>query len=275
MVGVVLLFLWLFVAHFLMQDRVTDNYARKIFDRKNVPVTFASQQVQGRKLHYVKTGNDTLPTLFFIHGSPGSWYGFINYLCDQDLLKKYRLISVDRPGLGYSGFGNTCNLSAQSEYISALLTAVDNGKPLYLAGHSLGGALVVKLAADNPELVKGIVILAGSVDPAAEKKERWRPVVSYSPIRWLVPSGMRYSNEELWWLKKDLVKLKNDFPEITCPVYIIHGDKDGLVPVSNADYTKKMLINSPSVRVEILPGAGHFIPWKKFSEVKKILLSLY
>ena len=45
-----------------------------------------------------------------------------------------------------------------------------NGRPVYLAGHSLGGPLVAKMAALYPEKVDGLVILAGSFDPTLEKE---------------------------------------------------------------------------------------------------------
>lgn len=265
---------WIIAARLIMQFRISDRKAKQVFAEDNTVATFHDVKIGRRTLHYVQTGNDSLPTIVFIHGSPGSWSAFMQYLSDSDLNKKYRLIAIDRPGFGYSGFGSTCDLPSQAKYISQLLHKLDNKKPLFLLGHSLGGPLALKLAADNSDIVRGIVILAGSVDPGAEKKELWRPVVIYSPLRWLVPSAWRYSNDELWWLKKDLVKLKDDFPKVTCAVYILHGDKDHLVPVSNAAYAKQMLLHAVSVQTIILPGQDHFIPWTKFKEIKGLLLTL-
>ena len=88
---------------------------------------------------------------------------------------------------------------------------------------------------------------------------------------------MRPSNEELWYLKKDLVELEKDFSKITCPVYFIHGALDTWVPPGNVDYGKKMLVNAEKVEVTMIPGANHFIPWTKFTEIRvcivKIVLS--
>jgi pimeloyl-ACP methyl ester carboxylesterase len=58
----------------------------------------------GHNLHYIETGNAQKPTLI-LHGSPGSWNAFKEYLQDTTLLKKYRMIAIDRPGFGYSDFG--------------------------------------------------------------------------------------------------------------------------------------------------------------------------
>ena len=87
---------------------------------------------------------------------------------------------------------------------------------------------------------------------------------------------MRPSNEELWYLKKDLVQLEKDFPKITCPVYFIHGSKDTWVPPGNVEYGKKMLVSHRfTVDITLIPDANHFIPWSKFTEIRSILLKLY
>ena len=134
--------------------------------------------------------------------------------------------------------------------------------------------MIVKLVADNPNFFSAMVILAGSVDPAEEKPERWRPWLFKTPLNWFVPGAMRPSNEELWYLKKDLVHLKEDFKKISCRVYILHGDKDELVPVGNVEYAKKMLTNAASISITIFPGENHFIPWTRFQEIKEVLLQL-
>ena len=145
---------------------------------------------------------------------------------------------------------------------------------MFLAGHSLGGPMIVQLAADNPSMFAGLVIISGSVDPAEEKPERWRPVIFKTPLNLLVPGAFRPSNEELWYLKKDLVPLKDAFRKIYCPVYFIHGAADTWVPPGNVGYAKKLLVNAASIHELIIPGANHFIPWTKFADIKQVFLDL-
>ena len=90
----------------------------------------------------------------------------------------------------------------------------------------------------------------------------------------MIPTAWRYSNEEQYWLKDDLVKLRDDFPKVVCTVHIFHGDKDELVPVANAGYTKNMLVNSKNVSSTIFPGGDHFLVWNKYNEIKARLLQL-
>src|SRR5688572_7703477 len=128
-----MLLAWLVFAQFGMKFRISDNAAKKKFAKEGVELFTETIKAGETDLHYAKTGNDTLPTLFFVHGSPGGWVKFIRYMYDKDLLKKYRMVSVDRPGFGYSDFGQVKNLQQQSDIISVLLKKIENGKPVYAA----------------------------------------------------------------------------------------------------------------------------------------------
>jgi pimeloyl-ACP methyl ester carboxylesterase len=274
---VVVLFLctfWLVQAQRTMQFRETDEDAKKEFEQRGITLVTKTIQVSNSHLHYVQVGNDTLPTLLFVHGSPGSWNAFKSYLQDKDLSKHYRMIAIDRPGFGFSDFNNAKNLTEQSHLISFLFDSIKGAKPIFLVGHSLGGPLIIKLYLDNPELISGLVILAGALDPNAEKPEKWRPILFKTPLNYFVPGAMRPSNEELWYLKKDLKELDKELDKVFCRVWIIHGDKDDLVPISNVDYAKQKLTNVKTLDIKVLPRANHFIPWTHFKEIKELLLSI-
>lgn len=262
------------VCQFIMQFREPDKYLVKKFQENGVDLFTATIKIEGHDLNYGKTGNDTASILLFLHGTPGSLSDYGRYLRDSQLRDRYQLISIDRPGFGYSDFGNTMDLEHQAKLISSLIDSISNNKPVYLVGHSLAGPLVIKLAAMKTSTVKGILVLAGSVDPSQEPARWWRPIIMYSPLRWMIPTAWRYSNEEQYWLKDDLVELKGDFPKVTCPVYIFHGDRDDLVTVANAHYTRRMLVNSKNVTITIFPGGDHFMVWNKYGEIKKQLLDL-
>jgi pimeloyl-ACP methyl ester carboxylesterase len=274
MVIFIFLLVWIIIAPSCMTMRTSDTEMKKKFMDQGVELTTAIQQVGGHNIHYAVTGSDTMPTIIFIHGTPGSWDAFANYLKDSSLLQHYRLISVDRPGFGYSDFGKAWHLQQQSDIMSPVLQKFKNGKPIFLVGHSLGGPMVVKLSADNPSLFSALVIISGSIDPAEEKPEKWRPWLFKTPLNLLVPGALRQSNEEIWYFKKDLVGLKSDFQKIHCPVIFIHGQKDNWVPPGNVAYGKKLLVNAAGISEVFFPDGNHFIPWTKFDEIKKTLLKL-
>ena len=266
---------WVILAQSCLKMRISDDQAKKEFAEKGLSLVTKTIVVNNFNLHYAITGNDSFPTLFFIHGSPGSWDAFKQYLEDPDLLKKYRMVSIDRPGFGYSQFGEAKNLIEQSSIISPLINTLKNGKPFYIIGHSLGGPLAVQIAADNPDNIYGMVLLAAAVDHQEEPTEKWRGFLYNTPFQYLLPGAFRPSNTEIWYLKKDLIPLVDQFAKITCKVWIVHGDKDNFVSVGNAEYAKKMLINAKSVHITILNGAPHFIPWEPwYKDVKLVLLNM-
>ncbi len=265
--------LWVLLAESCMTFRISDLEAQKKFSANGVPLFTNTMFVDKHRIHYAQTGNAQNATLIFIHGTPGSWDAFSQYMRDTSLLQKYRMISVDRPGFGYSDFGKVYNLSSQAHILNQWISKMENGQPVYLIGHSLGGPMIVKLAADNPHLYKALVIISGSIDPDEEKPERWR-LLYKTPFNYFLPGAFKPSNEELWYLKKDLISLKSDLPKVRCPVYFIHGQNDTWVPPGNVAYGKKTLINAPVIGELMLPEGNHFIPWTRYKEIREVLLHL-
>lgn len=271
----IILFLWILMAQSCMMMRTTDINASASFKSKNVNFKIEDFKSKGRTIHYVQTGNDTLPTLYFIHGSPGSWNAFEDYLKDSLLLLHYRMISIDRPGFGYSDFGKAMNMHDETKLIIEMLKKVDNKKPVALIGHSLGGPCVLKIGANNSGIdIRYLLILAGSVDPAQEKPENWRIPLDHTILRYLIPGALRPSNAELLMFKKDVFDLLKDFPKVTSNVIIMQGDKDVLVPPENSVFAQKKLINAKTIEMIWFKGENHFIPWTKYNDIRNKLLLL-
>jgi pimeloyl-ACP methyl ester carboxylesterase len=254
--------------------RWSDNKAQRVFKDKKVPITFYDTIINARHIHYAMTGSDALPTLVFIHGSPGSWFHYFRFMYNADLLKKYRIVSIDRPGYGHSDFGRAMHLQEQCKLLLPVLRRLKNDQPMILCGHSYGGPVVAKLGADAPELFSKLVIAAGSIDPALEKKETWRHIMGKKPLFWLLPGAFQPSNTELLYLKEDLKPLAGDLEKITSDVLFIHGDHDQWVPIENVAYGQKMMIHAASIRSDTIRGADHNFPWKRREEFKNILLGL-
>jgi pimeloyl-ACP methyl ester carboxylesterase len=268
--------LWVLLSQCLiMRNRWSDKKAYNVFEAKKVPLEIKDTVLQNRHLHYAICGSDTLPTLVFIHGSPGSWMNYMKFMWDEDMRKKYRIVAIDRPGFGYSDFGKAMHLQDQCKLILPVLEKLKTVKPMYLVGHSMGGPIIVKLAADKPNLFSKIVIVAGALDVSQEKKETWRKIMNVKPFYWALPGAFGPSNKELLFLKEDLISLQNDFAKITCSVQFIHGDKDTWVPLDNIAYGKKMMVNAFSISADTIKGADHQIPWKNKDEFTKLLLELY
>ena len=272
----ILLSLWILLSQCLiMRNRWSDKKAYRVFRSKDVPLTIQDTVIGGSHLHYAVCGNDSLPTLVFIHGSPGSWMNYMKYMWDTAMRKKFRMVAIDRPGFGYSDFGKAIHLQEQCSIIMPVLQKLKTTQPIFLVGHSMGGPVLAKLAADNSALFHTVVIVAGALDVGQEKEETWRKIMAVRPLYWCLPGAFGPSNTELLYLKKDLIPLQNDLKNITCKVLFVHGDEDTWVPIKNIAYGQKMMINASSVSADTLYGADHQIPWKRMDELKQILLNLY
>ena len=171
--ALVLFFGSVFIVSFMLQSCLTfrehPRTIKRYFDLKHVSAEISSVQTRGRTMHYVAAGNPTKPMVFFVHGSPGSLSAFLTYLADSTLRDQAYLITADRPGFGYSNFGYAePSLKIQGEILQELINQKKANKPVILVGHSLGGPLIIQMAVDNPGLIDGLIIIAGSLDPDLE-----------------------------------------------------------------------------------------------------------
>jgi pimeloyl-ACP methyl ester carboxylesterase len=270
----IFLLIWIVMAQSCMKFRISDTKAKLEFEQKGLQISFHYTGADKKGLHYAKSGADTLPTLFFIHGSPGSWDAFKIYMMDTALLQHFRIISIDRPGFGYSSFGTALHLDEQAGLINTIIKKENNNQPLHLIGHSIGGPVIVKLAQLYPNEISSLTILAGSISPKDEPKEYWRYLFLYTPLHILMPGAFRPSNDEIVYFKKDLYALDTGYASVIMPVTFIHGDADKFVTVKNVEYGKRKLEDNPNVKIIIIPGASHFIPWQHYGLIKEHLLTL-
>jgi pimeloyl-ACP methyl ester carboxylesterase len=261
--------------HSCMTFRISPKKVNAYFDSKKVKGELDRYNTGYRTINYAKAGDPSKPLVLFIHGSPGSLEAFIHFLADSTLLQHAFLVTTDRPGFGYSNFGNAePSLEKQAEALKPILLKYKSNKPVILVGHSLGGPLIARMAIDYPELVDGLVIVAGSIDPDLEPDETWFRAPLATPfLSWILPRSFRASNEEIYRLKPELQEMLPLWKNITCPVIVIQGSKDVLVPKENADFARKMLVNAP-VEFVLVDGMNHFVPWSNPELIRDAVMTL-
>ncbi|MEL7087133.1 MAG: alpha/beta hydrolase [Planctomycetota bacterium] len=221
-------------------------------------------------LSYFRAGEPDGRRLIFVHGTPGDATNYLDYLADPPA--GWEVISVDRPGFGRSSADGKRSLTfaGQAEALTPLLVERDGRWPV-LVGHSLGGPIVLRSAADRPHRVGGVVVLAGSVDPALERPRWYNVVGAVPPVSWLLPGPMRRANDEIFAAPAETQALADVLDRVTCPVVIVQGQEDVLVPAANADYLLDSLPNAKRVNLILIPGAGHFLPWEHGPTVRRAI----
>lgn len=87
--------------------RTSDSKVIQHFAKKGLQAQVHYEAFEGLSFRHIhsKPYDASLPTLYFVHGAPGSSDNFDAYLTDSLLNTKANLISYDRLGYSYSEFG--------------------------------------------------------------------------------------------------------------------------------------------------------------------------
>ena len=118
---------------------------------------------------------------------------------------------------------------------------------IFLMGESQGGLVSAMCAAEAPSLIRALLL--------------WYPAFSIpETTRSLLSSGkcprdlFGFSLGEGYFKDAACVDTEKTCRSISCPVFLIHGEKDPLVPVSWSEKAALLFIRGT---LEIIPGAGH------------------
>jgi len=277
LVLVLLFIIACFVFDHYYQFRRDDQDLKKFYSANHINATIGYYQTQGRKLRYVSAGDENAKgTLVFLHGSPGSISFYSRRFADKDILNRFRIFAVDRPGYGYSGFGHPePSIQKQSEMVRVLIDSVYHAKhPIIVVGSSYGAAIASRLTMDHPHLVDGLVLTGPAIGPGLEKYFWFTYVIESPVVRWFIPRIFRSANTEKVNHKKELEKMLPYWKNIQVPVAYLQGENDEIVDTTNADFARKHLFNSPYLEIQFVKGRGHRLAqfeWPRFKEaIRKV-----
>lgn len=264
--------------------------AREAAAEAAYPPTGQFVTVDGKRLHYEMKGHG--PDLVMIHGASGSLRDLTFSLRDR-LTDRYRVIVVDRPGLGHSDALDETSLRAQARLIKAGVAQLGVTEPIVL-GQSYGGAVALAWALDGGP--KALVLVGSPSMPWPGKLDIWYRITANPVGRVLaiplasafvpdsyvrsaidtvfapdpVPKGyddflgtpLTLRRETLTTnvtqvnaLRAELVTMEPRYPALTLPVELVHGDADTVVPLSIHSAPLSKLL--PNVTLTVIPGAGH------------------
>ena len=231
---------------------------------------------------YTQTSG-TGPDLVLVHGwglHGGIWDDFVPLL-EQD----FRVTRVDLPGHGRSEWGNEVTLD---DMANAVLAAVPG--PAAWLGWSLGGLVASRAALNSPASVSALATLAST--PCFVRKPGWQSAMlpalldtfagdlqadykkTLNRFLSLQVRGSASASQTLKALREKLLAhgqpstvalqagldvlrntdLREQVAGIKCPVLLLMGERDTLVPVNAGDEAVRLYNNA---RLEVIEGAGH------------------
>ena len=116
-------------------------------------------EVDGERIHYRSLGQG--PAIVLVHGLGGESRNF-DYLPLAELAQRWRLVLVDRPGSGHSPRRDDgkAAIGAQARLVAGFIRAMRFERPPLLVGHSLGGAIALSVALQDPECIAGVGLIA-------------------------------------------------------------------------------------------------------------------
>lgn len=276
--GIILFFIIAcFVFDHYVQFRRSDKALEKFFAENHVAGKIGYYTTHGRKLRYVSIGNDSQPTLLFIHGSPASMSLYRGRFVDKTILRTFRVLAVDRPGYGYSGFGQPePSIQKQSEMIRPILDSLYKARhPIIVVGGSFGAPIACRLAMDHPDLVDGLVLTGPAIGPGREKVFWFAPIIENPTLRWFIPRMFRSANTEKLHHKEELEKMLPYWKNIRVPVMYMQGAKDHLIDTSNASFARQHLVNAPYLEIYFFPNRHHYLAQFEWPTIKNKILNMY
>ncbi|MBX2879757.1 MAG: alpha/beta hydrolase [Granulosicoccus sp.] len=141
-------------------------------------------EFDGLKMHFLDSGQSesgkSTKTIVLLHGASTSLMDFQTNLI-ADLSESYRVIAIDRPGLGYSERGDTwLNPSEQAQRIQSTLRSLGIENAVWI-GHSWAGSVVLAGMLEYPQQVTAGVLLAGATHPW-DTGVSWHVAITNQPL---------------------------------------------------------------------------------------------
>lgn len=120
-------------------------------------------EVEGTQVHAVVMGEG--PDLMLIHGASGNIRDMTFSLAPR-LARRYRVIVIDRPGLGYTERLNKtgATITQQATLLRAAARQLGAERPIVM-GQSYGGAVALAWAAHYPDDVAALIAVSAPSNP--------------------------------------------------------------------------------------------------------------
>ncbi len=281
----------------------------------------------GDEIIAYREGGRGARTLLLVHGNMSSSFFFGDVM--TALEEEFKIYALDLRGFGHSSYeGRFDSLKTLSEDLEIFVDTL-RLKDIELLGWSTGGGIIMHFAADNPELVKRLILLDSVgitgyplfkkdangqpivTELLTEKDEIAKDPVQVAPVLDAIERGDKSFYRSLWdmaifnagnkpdaatydrmldemLLQRNLVDIdyaltrfnishthngytegSGDIDKIKCPVSIVQGADDIVVPMAMAEGIHEALGDRGTLH--ILPNCGHDPMVDQLSKVLEII----
>lgn len=201
--------------------------------------------------------------------------------------KKYRVITLDLPGSGWSGrSGDVVSIDFMAQVVDGVLgeLGVENA---VVVGHSMGGYVAISVAESFPKRVAKLVLLHSTPNADSDEKKEMRlreielikegkkeVLARINPTRGFAPENVKKCDDMIEELVEQIIMSEDDdviavlkglmnredkhdvFAKLDIPRLMIFGDKDNYIPVEIAKGLQEKF-EPNGVDVKWVQNAGH------------------
>lgn len=266
-------------------------------------------EVDGVRLHYLDRGAG--PTLVLLHGNGVYSKDFETSGLLQRAAEHYRVIAFDRPGFGYSDRPRTTvwTPDKQAALLHRALEQIGVESAI-VVGHSWGTMVALAMGLQQPDVVRGLVLLSGYYYPSMRLdvvtltqpavpivgdvlRYTVSPLISRAlwpgmakrtfapkpvdrrfdafPV-WMAlrPKQLRAAAAETAMMIPSAASLAKHYAELKVPSVIVAGTQDKIV---DAGHNSERLSERLGLcRLELVPGVGHM---SHYAHPEKVMAAIY
>lgn len=234
-------------------------------------------EAAGETIHYLRAGSGAR-SMVLVHGfgsDARSWT-----MNQPALAASATVYAIDLPGHGASPARDISGLDRMAWVLAEAIAALTPG-PVHLVGHSMGGAIALRLAELFPARLRALTLIAPAgvgtgrnldfiprflaMEDETTAEAALRPLVANPALlnRQIVGGvlaarrqphiheawqAMRRIGGEIWARPAEA---RPALATLAMPVQIIWGERDAVLPPEGLDDLP------PNVRLHLLPGLGH------------------
>ncbi len=237
--------------------------------REPDPRSCGHAAIQGHRLYWELHGPEEGPVLVLLHhglGSVRAWRRQIPFFAGHG----WQVLAFDRWGYGRSDPRPAFEQDFQRHDARQALALLQQlgVKRACLLGHSDGASIALLMAAERPDLVQALVLVATHIyrDP---KTARYLEHGPDEAERARMSRGMQREHGEkapqllqAWldrWLSPEMAAfdLTGELRRVRCPALVVLGEQDTHLSVEHARRVAQGLSRS---RLWLIPDAGHMAP---------------